>query len=360
MTVQHKFDTAEPASGQAVCSVSTVRSLDLCTEFSAFSVQFSINSRSARGVRFKGVAYRVFLLAVAIAVAVSPSLHANDNVRMVQTKLRDGGFYFGAVDGAYSTALAAALSRYQIRQGLPITGQLDSDTAKALGAKPAVANDVDPAQTSQSWRRLRKRDEQFLAKMTAQRSASPGPKETGQSNTSGRASDSQLAAGTTTSKMPAPLPSPPSDRAAITTTTTATTPVSADNTTTSLAPEFSTERLRDYVAAFVLAGLDPQVGAEADFFADRAKYYNDGMMDRAKIRQDLQRYDTRWPERKFWLAGDIGVEPETQNRVRVTFPLGFKLANGSKTASGKVEKSLVLEAVGDDLQIVAVNERKLE
>ena len=30
-------------------------------------------------------------------------------------------------------------------------------------------------------------------------------------------------------------------------------------------PEFSAERLRDYVAAFVLAGLDKNVGAEADF-----------------------------------------------------------------------------------------------
>jgi hypothetical protein len=27
------------------------------------------------------------------------------------------------------------------------------------------------------------------------------------------------------------------------------------------------------VGAFVLAGLDPHVGAEADFFADRVRYY---------------------------------------------------------------------------------------
>jgi hypothetical protein len=31
------------------------------------------------------------------------------------------------------------------------------------------------------------------------------------------------------------------------------------------AQNVSTERLRDYVGAFVLAGLDPHVGAEADF-----------------------------------------------------------------------------------------------
>ena len=81
-------------------------------------------------------------------------------------------------------------------------------------------------------------------------------------------------------------------------------------------------------------------------------------MDREKIRQDLKRYDERWPERHFWVAGKVNVEPQSENRVRVTFPLGFKLRNGNKQSSGKVDKTLVLEPAGDDLQIVAVNERK--
>jgi hypothetical protein len=123
------------------------------------------------------------------------------------------------------------------------------------------------------------------------------------------------------------------------------------------ASDTSEERLRDYVGAFVLAGLDPQVGAEAAFFADRVQYYNEGMKDREKIREDLKRYDSRWPGRKFWLAGDITVEPQTDKRMRVTFPLRYELRNGSKHSSGKVDKTLVLERAGNDLQIVAVNER---
>jgi len=46
--------------------------------------------------------------------------------------------------------------------------------------------------------------------------------------------------------------------------------------------------------------------------------------------------------------------------VRVTFPLRYELRNGAKHSSGKVDKTLVLERAGDDLQIVAVNERKAE
>jgi hypothetical protein len=124
----------------------------------------------------------------------------------------------------------------------------------------------------------------------------------------------------------------------------------------SLPPEFSAERLRDYVAAFVLAGLDKNVGAEVEFFADHVEYYDSGTMDREKIREDLKRYDERWPERHFWVAGSINVEPQSDNRVRVTFPLGFKLRNGNRQSSGKVHKTLVLEQAGDDFQIVAVNE----
>jgi hypothetical protein len=124
------------------------------------------------------------------------------------------------------------------------------------------------------------------------------------------------------------------------------------------AEEVSADRLRDYVAAFVLAGLDKNVGAEAEFFADRVDYYDQGVMDREKIRQDLKRYDERWPERHFWVAGKVSVEPQSEKRVRVTFPLGFKLRNGNKQSSGKVNKTLVVEPAGDDLQIVAVNEHK--
>jgi hypothetical protein len=121
----------------------------------------------------------------------------------------------------------------------------------------------------------------------------------------------------------------------------------------------SRERLRDYVGAFVLAGLDPRVGAELEFFGDRVAYYNQGTLGREKIRADLQQYANRWPERRFWLDGDVNVQPQADSRLRVTFPLRYELRSGSKRSSGKVQKTMLVEVVGEDLQIVAVNERKL-
>jgi hypothetical protein len=293
-------------------------------------------------------------LAVAFGLALVGSVLADENVREVQTKLHDAGFYLGEIDGAYSSQLTAALSRYQVRNGLPITGQLDAETSKALGAKPAVTNTVvDPAQSSETWRQLRKRDQQFLAKTNARAAASPSANETPGTST-GTTNDSADKAATTRPGTQSADSAPPQEPPP------ATAPISSDARTSTPAPDFSAERVRDYVAAFVLAGLDRQIGAEVDFFADRAEYYDSGMISREKIRQDLQRYGERWPERQFWVAGNISVEPQSKNRVRVTFPLEFKLRNGTETRSGKVDKSLVLEAAGDDLQIVAVSERKVD
>ncbi len=311
---------------------------------------------------------RIALFTITIGLSLTASVRADDNVREVQTKLRDEGFYSGEVDGAYSTDLSAALTRYQIRNGLPISGQLDMETSEALGAKPAVGPSTAAIEqrSSETWRRLRKGERKTST--TARRS------ETVATETRERSSPTDEAAETSAETRPQSAPAATADISSDTTkpasappdtartsaesTEPEAPPATAPSDTGSAAPEFSPERLRDYVAAFVLAGLDKNVGAETEFFADRVEYYDSGLMDREKIREDLKRYDERWPERHFWVAGKIDVEPQSDNRVRVTFPLGFKLRNANRQSSGKIDKTLVLEPAGDDFQIVAVNERK--
>jgi peptidoglycan hydrolase-like protein with peptidoglycan-binding domain len=259
---------------------------------------------------------------------------AEENVRVVQMKLHEAGLYLGDIDGAYSSELAAALGRYQIRNGLPITGQLDAETSKALGAKPAVAtNTNDRTRSSETWRRLRMREQQMPN--NAGITPSPGFESSRAPVTSVQSSPAATDAMTHPETQPVGSPS-------------------TEASTTNIA----TEWLRDYVGAFVLAGLDPHVGSETDFFADRVQCYEEGVIGREKIRKDLQRYAARWPKRQFWLDGDIRVEPQNGNRVRVTFPLRYDLRNRAKHSSGKVNKTLIVEPAGDGLQIVAVNERK--
>ena len=309
---------------------------------------------------------RSLLFAVALSFSVLvASASANENVRAVQTKLKAEGFYFGEVDGAFSSDLSAAMTRYQIRNGLEVTGQLDEETSKALGAAPAVTTTTatstttttttpaEGAPTSETWRRLRKSDEAFLTKMNASQKRAPAA-----------TTPAPVAA------APAVQSAPPRSTAApatteTTTTTETTAAAPATGPATALTREsddatltLSTERLRDYIGAFVLAGLDPQVGAELEFFADRVRYYDEGTVGRDAIRRSLQSYNQKWPRRRFWIAGDVTAEPQRDGQLRVTFPLRYELSNGSDRSSGKIMKTLLLEVAGEDLQIVAVNETK--
>jgi peptidoglycan hydrolase-like protein with peptidoglycan-binding domain len=313
----------------------------------------SPQERARVGVRYMDMTRRFILLAVAAGFALVEAVSADDNVRDVQEKLRAGGFYSGEIDGAYSSQLSAALSRYQIRNGLPITGQLDLDTSKALGAKPAVATTApDSEQSSETWRRLRKGEEKTLARTNARETSSPAADQSKPEVASRQSSPAATAAARIQSETQ-PVGSPvPENATAV--------QASAATSSSSSPVNISTDRLRDYVGAFVLAGLDPRVGAEADFFGDRVQYYDQGVMSREQIRKDLKQYAARWPERRFWLAGDITVEPQNGNRMRVTFPLRYDLRNGAQHSSGRIDKTLVLELVGEDQQIVAVNERKAD
>lgn len=269
---------------------------------------------------------RFLLCFLFINLGVVCSLQADDTLREVQSRLKVGGFYFGDVTGRYDKETAAAVTRYQIRNGLQITGKLDDQTRYALGVSETEPKVPVPRFGEDVWRYLRKSDQEAIRRAIAEDATKQKP--------------------TTKPRTPAASPAPAAGLLS---------PPAATHSV-----KFSRDRLRDYIAAFVLAGLDPHVGAETEFFADRVDYFGAHALTREKIRRDLQRYNQHWPVRGFWLDGDLEVQP-VRDRVQVTFPLRYELRNGSRRAAGKVMKTLVLEKTGgDDLEIVAVNERKVK
>lgn len=70
------------------------------------------------------------------AAGVHPLL-ADDQVARAQQQLKDGGFYYGEVTGEKNADTSAALRRFQIRNGLEITGELNDQTLKALASSSA-------------------------------------------------------------------------------------------------------------------------------------------------------------------------------------------------------------------------------
>lgn len=62
-----------------------------------------------------------------------------ERIRDAQTELKTQGFYYGEVTGKESQELTAAIRRYQIRNGLEVTGQLDQATVASLGIGGTVS-----------------------------------------------------------------------------------------------------------------------------------------------------------------------------------------------------------------------------
>jgi len=60
---------------------------------------------------------------------------ADQLVESVQQALKDDGFYYGEVNGDMNANLTAAIRRYQIRNGLQVTGELNDETLRSLGIK---------------------------------------------------------------------------------------------------------------------------------------------------------------------------------------------------------------------------------
>lgn len=54
-------------------------------------------------------------------------------VKSVQTKLKNWGYYTGAVDGIYGTKTKSAVIKFQKKNGLTADGIVGSQTAKAMG-----------------------------------------------------------------------------------------------------------------------------------------------------------------------------------------------------------------------------------
>ncbi|HEY7000777.1 MAG TPA: peptidoglycan-binding protein [Candidatus Udaeobacter sp.] len=80
----------------------------------------------------------------ALVFIVSLTLARGDQmIESVQQVLKDQGFYYGEVTGQMSSDLTAAIRRYQIRSGLQVNGQLNTETLQSLGINSS--NSAQPA-----------------------------------------------------------------------------------------------------------------------------------------------------------------------------------------------------------------------
>ena len=59
-------------------------------------------------------------------------------VQTIQSQLRMFGFYYGGIDGIWGPGTQSAVERFQLSRRLQPTGQLNPETANALGLDPST------------------------------------------------------------------------------------------------------------------------------------------------------------------------------------------------------------------------------
>jgi len=72
--------------------------------------------------------------AATLAIAISQVALADSTVQQAQEALKEQGYYYGQVTGDKNADTTAAIRRFQIRNGLKVTGELNEETLRALDA----------------------------------------------------------------------------------------------------------------------------------------------------------------------------------------------------------------------------------
>ncbi|PYJ03726.1 MAG: hypothetical protein DME95_10115 [Verrucomicrobia bacterium] len=79
-----------------------------------------------------------------VALCVASLVRADQTVQSVQQALKDQGFYYGEVTGDKSSETTAAVRRYQIRNGLQVTGETNPETLRSLNLSSNAASFSHP------------------------------------------------------------------------------------------------------------------------------------------------------------------------------------------------------------------------
>jgi peptidoglycan hydrolase-like protein with peptidoglycan-binding domain len=86
-----------------------------------------------------------------LAIALAQLTRADSTVQEAQQELKEQGYYFGQISGEKDADTIAAIRRFQIRSGLPITGELDEQTLRTL--RSDTASSAAPTNTQQPQQR---------------------------------------------------------------------------------------------------------------------------------------------------------------------------------------------------------------
>ena len=287
----------------------------------------------------------VVVLLWGIAATSVPSEAAENVARTLQEALKERGFYTAAPSGVMDEQTRAALKRFQIREGLTVTGEPDAATLQALGNGPpsgvAAARDNVPAR--ERAQQMVTSDRDFLERVEAMEA---------QGTPAARAP-------VESTRLP-PVAAPPEPAAV----ERRTEPLRREESPAQPAAEPPGAVSDDAVIRFVQSYLDaaeaPSPESEVAHYAKEVDYFDSGKVSRDFVRKDQARYYQRWPTREFKLLGEPQVDRRSPDGATVRFRVAYALRGKGENARGQTENVVRLRREGSSLRIAAIRERKLD
>ncbi len=300
-----------------------------------------------------------FLLLMPLLASLAPvvAARADETLRRVQEELRRRNLYYGDIDGEQSRATAGALRRYQERKGFPTSGQLDEITLRSLNVEPTLitTGSSDAASGSGGGSPtgiILKSDRAGRPKPAGAGSASDDEKLFSNDITNFSRTDTGAGATATAAATPALAAPPPPPRATV--------------LRPAVEKPLTLDESRRFIEDYLRAGEGNRLDEELKFYADQVNYFNQGIVDRAFIRRDVQRYYRRWPKRKFELLEPFVMAPgPRENETTVRFLIHYRYERETRRGKpptrveGRTDNIFVLHGSEPGaVRIIAMREKR--
>ena len=121
------------------------------------------------------------------------------------------------------------------------------------------------------------------------------------------------------------------------------------------------ETAEDFVRRYIEAGDSGSLEDQIDFYAENARYFDEGLITRDQIDTSLSTYNEKWPQRTYRLAAPIeATSTNNGNGAQVKIALEFTTRNKYQQVDGKVRDFLTLNRTGRTWEITAIRSEAME
>jgi hypothetical protein len=322
-----------------------------------------------RGVRQTGW-HLLAILSITGGLGFAQAPTVDGPTGAIQESLRRQQYYSGEITGKYDQSTRDAVRRFQIRNALKVTGELDAPTLEAIAAAerqsadgPArvASTESEEVPARERTRELVQDDREFLENLEDEpaggppRDAASTPPPPAPIAEAPRREQVEIVE----ERPPSPRPAAPEPRREVTQAVEERPPTQEPPRTEPRGTAISEAEARKFVERYLDAAEGETPEREIAFYGDRVNYFGKPRFTKEAIAKDQRAYYKRWPDRQFELTDEPQVVKMTEGEATVRFRIRYHVQRGKEDAKGRTENIMRIQKDRDGLKIVGIRERKL-